>query len=148
MEKQLKVKTIERIKAIYDSVKTLDGEIIELEKLGLLIADKKTEIKLNLSVNDLEAEKKEKSKAIFDEDGSLISGPRPDYGIHPLLGIPMPMMFRTDSFKNIAQASDAPSIYWQIPDKTAPMILGVLLSQKQEERNNLLESLKKYGFEG
>ena len=76
----MKIKDLQKITALYEQIKSIDAEIIKIEKMGMSIASNPTTISFCLKVVD-ENTKKEKSKAnLFDKDGSLI---RPDNACLP-----------------------------------------------------------------
>ena len=69
MNKLIKINDISKIQETYNAIKSLDSEIIELEKLGMLVASEKTKSTVSISIENLSPIKKTKDD-VLDSDGS------------------------------------------------------------------------------
>jgi len=124
---------------LFDRVKELDAEILEIEKTAQLIASNKTEIKLSLKINDLE--KHGKKQRVLDEDGSLL-------GDSPIGRNPFSLFFgldRTQEQKSVKEYDVKQDSI--IPDRVALQVLGVLLADKMEARDLAIKRLNKIGID-
>jgi hypothetical protein len=142
MAKELNINQIEKIKKIYERVKSLDENIGELEKLAILVSDKQTEINVTLSVKDMGAMKKETTKVKFDEDGSIVTGGRIS-GLSWILDWNDRTCKKEDEEETDKYTS---SISWAVSDKSAFRLMGMLMQEKKQERDILLKKLQSYGF--
>ncbi len=70
----MEIKKLSKAARLLDQIKALDNEIIELDKIALIVVNDRTEINLNLSVKNLTKEDEDKIRVSFDTDGSLTSG--------------------------------------------------------------------------
>lgn len=138
----MKTNQFEKAQKLYLRVKELDGEIIEIEKAAELVANKKTEIKISLKVNDMEQKASEKNKVEIDEDGSLRLGSDHTVFVSSIFG-----------FRMSGCSSDKPKKEYTlrqdhlISDTVAIQVLGVLLAEKLEARKLAIKSLNKIGIE-
>lgn len=137
----MKLTQLEKAQKLYDRVKELDGEIIEIEKLAQLIADKKTEIKLTLKINDLEEKDKEKSKVAFDEDGSLI------HGAYARSLMASMFTIRLQGCDPEKEKKYTDKFDCDISDRITLQVLGVLLADKLEARTLAIKALNKLGID-
>jgi hypothetical protein len=135
----MKLTQLEKAQKLYDRVKELDKEIMEIEKTAELIATKKTEIKLSLKVSDLEPKKHEK-EPILDADGSLINNKGSQVS-------PWRLIYGTLAPKPEQEKEYASKIANTIPDNLALQLLGVLLADKSEARNLAIKALNKIGID-
>lgn len=126
---------LDKAQKLYSRIKELESEISEIEKTAQTVANKKTKIKISLTVNDLEGPKKKEK--VLDEDGSLISGANRS---------PWSFMF-TPALLPAKKGCLGDTHEAVIPDSVALQILGVLLAEKIEARRLALLALKKIGIE-
>jgi hypothetical protein len=139
--KEITLDSLEKIKKIGERLKILDSEILNINKTAQLIAEKKSEIRLLINTVDIDATKKEKSKAQFDEDGSLRQS---ENNHNPLRFYPsFSMTYSTPSEQPTVEVSL--KIEESIDEKTCFCILGFILNAKKEERQKLLAVLASYG---
>jgi hypothetical protein len=143
------IRSILKIEAIFKRVQSLDKEIAQINKLAELVASKDTQISFNLIVLDKDEETKEKKKLQFDEDGSIIlPGPEDVPQINPYT---FPRMFgsivlhhgynskpKEVKHKNVLKEDISVSICLKV--------LGVLLSEKYDERKQLITQLEEKGY--
>lgn len=140
---KIKLSQLEKVSKIYQSIKTLDSEIIYFEKMAILMANNKTKLMLKLSVVDLD---EQTEQAVFDSDGDL-HYIQSDifrnvyarmFGVHP------------NQIQTCGQEK-LPKIKMQltetIDDTTGLSILAVILGHKQNQRRDLLAVLKGMGVE-
>lgn len=139
----MKLPQLKKAQKLFDRVQELDKEIIEIEKSADLIANKKTDIKLSLKVNDIEKVEQDKNKVHFDEDGSLSCGDPADYMRRAMYGLPM------FAFADPAKPKKEYTIKQDcvISDNVALQVLGVLLADKMEARKLAIKALNKIGIE-
>lgn len=145
MRRELNISQIERIQKIYERIVSLDKSINDLEKLAALVSEKRTEINVSLSVKDTEAAKKEATKVKFDDDGSIIKSGETTGGMFASFAERYMMVYNPTSEKT-DENSHTLSISWPIPDKTAFRLMGMLMQEKKQEREHLLNQLQSYGF--
>lgn len=135
----MKIKELEKATGMLQDVKILDNEIIEIEKMAMLIANNDTESMFTLQVWDKDKEQEEKNKASFDEDGSL-QVPGSSFADYLMSGM---LPFVTPKFDKNEHIS---TIKYDLSINASMQILGVLLWEKQNKRQNLIKKLNKYGI--
>jgi hypothetical protein len=130
---------LEKATKIYEQIKQLDNAIIEIDRIAMLIANGEVSCSFDLKVNDL-TKTEEQCQVGFDEDGSLRSACDP---IHPyrlsfsLLGGVLRNTTPPPVNENILKA--------ELTENTALSILGVLLCDKQYQRDQLINQLERLG---
>ena len=145
----MKIKDLQKVTALYEQIKSLDAEIIKIEKMGISIASNPTIVSFQLTVID-EGMKKEESKAnLFDEDGSLrhrngatgnsspIVGSWSSIYHSVLTGVPLQPTNNESNYTTKIEQS--------VSDKEALLLLGVILSSLHERRSAVLEKIASYG---
>jgi hypothetical protein len=139
----MKLPQLKKAQKLFDRVQELDKEIIEIEKSADLIANKRTEIKLSLKVNDTEEKEKEKSKVEFDEDGSIIQRMQEiQRGLFGYITMNSPGFSCEKQKKEYTLKQDH-----VISDNVALQVLGVILADKMEARKLAIKALNKIGIE-
>lgn len=134
----MKIKDLEKATKVLDQIKILDSEIIEIDKLALLIADGSNVITIELKVQTLDEAKKE----VLDSDGSLIDHNRTRS--HEFFGGIL------GHYRSICEPIKPPAplhlLRKELNESSALHILGLLLREKQFIRISLIEKIKKLGF--
>jgi len=136
----MKLKSLKTANKIYEQIQQLDKEIIAIEKLAMGIANNPHELSITLKAVDLSEKAKKESKCEFDEDGSIrrdISNP---FGFSFLLG----GSCFTDRPKKDDEKESKHK--FDLDDKVALEVLGVLIMNRNAQRNDLLSKLKRYGI--
>lgn len=126
------IKKLESATKIMQQIKMLDNDIIQIDKLAMLIANENVNCSFTLNVEDL--------KPVFDAVPLKMEEQRPSqYEIYMeffnskrLVSVPV---------KNISSYSS------EANENTALHLLGVLLMDKQNRRTVLLNQLTKYGVQ-
>jgi hypothetical protein len=126
---------LSKINEGFERLKVLDKEILAIERLANDIATKSVELELNLKC----VKPEDKKEQVLDSDGNLISGDRP-YSSSGLFGY----MLYSEPKK---PATNETTYLEYISDTTALQVLGVLIMQKQEQRNLILKTFEKWGVE-
>jgi hypothetical protein len=137
----MNLKQLQKAQKLYDRIKELDAEIIEVEKVAQYLADKKTSVKFSVKVTDIE-KIKEKDKVSLDADGSLIYGQRSPMDTYKFMFSPFGLPSCTPEKK---EAPDA-SYKCDISDSVCLGVLGVVLASKMEARELAMKALNKIGI--
>ena len=145
----MNIKQLERSQKIYSELKSLDAEIIEIEKIALLLVDGNAEVKLNLSVKDT-TPKPEKIE--IDEEGDI--KPVQSGGLSfSILGSSMDMFQRiygTPGYSTLGTTSQVTKdtgdmSSYDISESLSLNILAILLNEKLDKRTKLIKSLNRIG---
>ena len=129
-------KKLDKAKKIFEKIIVLDAEIIEIDKIANSVANEDVQVTLSLSVRNLS---KDSSNSVgLDEDGSLVYGSMKwlDYG--SLFGF-------GSSSKKQKENKFTERIEKQVSESVSLNILGVLLAEKNLERDILIKELSKLG---
>lgn len=140
----MKLPQLKKAQKLFERIQELDKEIIEIEKSADLIANKKTDIKLTLKVNDQEEKVKDSEKVTLDEDGSLSfgTGGYMDHMRRALYGFSMLPPPSCNPKKECTIKQD-----YILSDTVAIQVLGVILAEKLEARKLAIKALNKIGVE-
>jgi hypothetical protein len=128
---------LEKATKILNSIKELDAEIIKIESLAEVAANKRMEATVKITLEDLEKEGEEKLE--LDEDGSLYSGFK---GL--ISGYMNPISFRCTG--QLDEKKNKTTFEQDVNDITLLHILGFLAADKKAKRENLLRQLKRLGL--
>jgi hypothetical protein len=135
----MKLKDLEKINKIYIEIKDLNDNLVYLHKLAVNVADSKSIVTLNLNETNLKIKELEEKQNMFDEDGSLN---KPSSGSRSLLfqlyGIDAPKPKPTNSTHLYTEA---------LTDVLTLELLGVIIANKQKEKQKLINKLSKYKIE-
>lgn len=133
---------------ILDQIKKLDSEIIEIEKIAQTVANGNSLNVFNLQIQDSSA-KIGTGKNILDSDGSLRSGfENPMEAYRKMFGGgTMGIWERMSSMEEPKKPQFTHELTNEISESTVLGILGILLFDKQEHRNRLINNLKRKGFQ-
>jgi hypothetical protein len=141
------IKQIETASRIAQEIKIIDGEIIQIEKHAMLIANGEVEINLNLKIKDLTKKQEEDNKVKFDEDRSIITGTwggmRSALDHYRPYGMRLGVDFGTGC--GPTTPTNETSFQQDIKENAALQILGVLLYVAQSKREQLIKKLEKIG---
>lgn len=143
----MNIKQLEKSQKMYLEVKSLDAEIIEIEKIAILVVDGNAEVNLSLKVKDTTPKPKESDKAKFEEDGSQRSTPSIGMGFDvrdPWSSL-FPKYF-SDSVKNHTVSEQGCSVLRsELSDNLSLNVLAILLDDKLRKREKLIKSLNRIG---
>ena len=138
----MELKKLNKASKIFDRIKELDKEIIELDKLAIVAINDKTEIKLNLTIENITKKENDENKVSFDEDGSLVFG-RSVGRISGLYGFWEQRMNELSS--EIKQPKNTTELKNKLNSRDFLLVIKVLLESKNEERNSLFKQLSDLG---
>jgi hypothetical protein len=135
-------KKLEKANKIYQEIKALDKEIIEIENNAMLIANGDVKLSLTLNINDLTKKAEAESKVAFDEDGSLIINS--STSLRSLIYNPF---FSLDGGSATEEKKEDNKHKYSsdIKENEALQILGILLYVRQTKRQQLINRLNKMG---
>jgi hypothetical protein len=133
----MKLTKLSRINEGFEKLKQLDKEVLAIERLAELVANKKSEIHINLTAVDLE--KRAKNEIYLDSDGSLVNRNKPSSG-----GISSYIFYSSEPPKPPEDSVDVKEL---IGDVHALELLGLLILQKQQQRVAILNAFRKLGVE-
>lgn len=137
------IKQLEKASKIIEKIKKLDDEIIELDKYAMKLINSNSEISLTLS---FDKENKESDKVSFDEDGSLISQPRMEY-ISPF-SMFQNTMFGLGGFSGEPKKqNDTETLNRNLSESATLKIIGIILCELNEKRNDLINKVNKIGIQ-
>jgi hypothetical protein len=134
------IKKLDKANKIYQQIKELDKEIIEIDKHAMLIANGEVKLSLTLNIDDLKKKEKEESKVKFDEDGSIVVNDGVVSLSWSTMFIGLPTNVTEDKNKHTTTFNT------QVIENEALQILGVLLYVRQQKREQLLDRLHKMGI--
>jgi hypothetical protein len=124
-------KKLDKAAKLHERIKQLDKEIIDIERLALMVATKKTELKFSLKVNDLEKTEVPKKTTCSDE---LVISFQGMFG-----GLYSPPTKKKDVKKYDHKFSEI------VSDTLALQLLGVVIEDKKHIRELALKQIKKLG---
>lgn len=136
----MKIKNLEKATKILEQIKVLDAEIIEIDKIALLVADGGNTLSLELKVQPNNPNEK---KEILDSDGSLIDHNKP-IGYDGLFG--GILGHYRSMCEPIKPFTPHHILKKELNESSTLHILGLLLREKQFIRFSLIEKLEKLGF--
>ncbi len=143
----MNLKKLESATKAFERIKALDKEIIELDKMAILIAGGDSKQLFELTV---ENKGKDQKQNVLDADGNLINGSTNDMYEHFRAQMHRSMMHTfVLPFGGICDAGksvQSNSVKIELSDTAALQILGVLLGEKQNERAQLIDMIKSYGI--
>lgn len=134
-------KKLEKAAAILKEIQALDSEIIEIDKLAMIVANGEVKCHFELNVEDISKKNEVNNKVGFDEDGSLIAGTA---SIYDQIRHAYTFHFNSCQPQNKIPKNDY-SIEKDITENATLNILGVLLYEKKTRRDELLKKLEKAG---
>lgn len=128
-------KSLEKAAKLYEQVKKLDAQIIEIEKFALIVANNDTESSFELKCKDLTKKKEIEEKVEFDEDGSIVK--KSEFTrISALYGIMPSLLSHTTDKKE-----DEIVIKSKLSVTNVMSILGLLLHDLQSKRQSIIDNL-------
>lgn len=136
----MELKKLTKVSKIFDRIKELDKEIIELDKLAMDAVNDKMNIELNLTIENLSKKEDQENKVTIDSDGSLNFGGSSEglEGMYRrMMGFSLGLQEQTK--KNTTELKN------KLTSKDFLLILKVLLDSKNEERNSLFNQLSNLG---
>jgi hypothetical protein len=126
------IKRVEKIRNIYDGIKSLDGELIALEKLATKCINT-SEFKMNFDVS-VEIPKKKGKESVLDSDGSLKSSTTNMFN----------EFHYTFNWNNGETKDKSKEIHKiNVNEYNAISIIGLLIDQKKKGREYLIKELEK-----
>lgn len=130
---KIDIAKFEKAGKLFDQIKKLDSEIIEIDKFAMLSANGDNKASLSMSIDK---EKEEVVKPVLDEDNSLARG---------LLSYISPFSWSEGYRAKSTQADDKHCVSYEVSVNVTMQILGVLLREKQIQRDALIVKLNKMG---
>ncbi|WP_231489871.1 hypothetical protein [Pedobacter sp. Leaf170] len=148
----MNITQLEKSQKIYNDIKTLDAEIIELDKVAHIIANGNATVNLSISVIDNTLKESKDKESILDEDGSLKS----DFGSLSSGRIsfnPFDEIIRSatsswpsmSSFAPKVASANSTNLETKLNDNLSLNVLAILLYEKQERRKKLIKQLNRIG---
>lgn len=143
----MNIKQLERSQKMYQEVKALDAEIIEIEKIAILVVDGNAEVNLSLTVKDTTPKPKESEKAQFDEDGSLKStiSRGAGFDIRDPWSSLLPNYFASSLKSHSLSEHGCNVLKSELSDNLSLSVLAILLDDKLKKREKLIKSLNRIG---
>ena len=126
------IKELEKATAMLQRIKILDNEIIEIEKIAMIVANNDIDTNFQLKVIDKENTSEDDEQKPVEFDFGEYSG---------FLGF---MAFRNDESKK-KENKNVHTINYDLSITATMQILGVLLYEKQTLRQSIIKKLNKYG---
>lgn len=127
------IKELEKATAMLQRIKILDNEIIEIEKIAMIVANNDIDTNFQLKVIDKENTNEDDEQKPVEFDFGEYSG---------FLGF---MAYRNDDNKK-KENKNVHTINYDLSINATMQILGVLLYEKQTIRHNIIKKLNKYGI--
>lgn len=138
----MELKKLNKASKIFDRIKELDKEIIVLDKLVIVAINHKTEIKLNLTIENITKKENDENKVSFNENTSLVFGR--SVGIKSNL-----YRFWQQIMNELSSETKQPKNTTELKNKLNSrdflLVIKFLLELKNEERNSLFEQLSDLG---
>lgn len=134
----MKLSKLELATKIFGEIKSLDEQIIQIDKFAMMIANDDVECSFELKVNNLTKKNKDDEKAQFDEDGSLVSKPANTFLSFMYMS---PFMER----KEATPTSNEHLLKSSLSVTVTMQMLGVMLVEKQAKRDALIKKLERMG---
>jgi hypothetical protein len=132
-------KKLEKASRILSGIKQLDAEIIEIDRIAMLVANGDVKSLFKLKIEDTTKAKEAEDKPLLDNDGSLFRE-----SFHSLmmgsLGIGGIWREKKNEDKHIH------SLEQELSENSTMQILGVLLCEKQTRRQLLINQLETLGL--
>lgn len=133
----MEIKELEQATKILQSIKILDNEIAEIEKIAMIVANSDTGSSIELKVVDYdkpaEATKEDNDEEVDDKD--------------PFMGLGMfAYISRNHNSDNPKKEDNVHRINYDLSLNGTMQMLGVLLYEKQSKRTLLIKKLNKYGI--
>jgi len=127
------IKKLEKATKIYERIRVLDGEIIEIEKNAMLVANGETKSGFELKIENLAGVENSEEDS-DDKNDSGIGG----YFTFGILGY-------IERKNNIRENKNESIFKSDLSVNSTMAILGVLLHEKQHQRQILISKLEKMG---
>ena len=138
----MKLNNLEKAAKILTKIKSIDAEIIQIEKRAMLVAD--SEVLCSFEMNFEKKDNPKEPKVIFDEDGSIIIQRNEDP--HPINMSSIFMNPFMGGFKSRNDEENENILKYIISPNVALQVLGVLLYEKKRQREILLNKMKSLGI--
>ena len=127
-------KNLEKATKLYEKIKQLDAEIIEIEKFALIVANNETECSFEIRCKDFTKQKEDEEKVKFDENGSLLDSRRYTSLLNAYSFLSsIPRRYTEDKNETIIKS--------QLSVNNVMAMLGILLNDKQTKRQHLIDKL-------
>lgn len=132
------IKKFEKATKILEQIKLLDSQIIEIDKFAMMVANGETKSSFQLICEDLEKKEQDDEKVEFDSDGSLIKGAGLEY--KSMFELFMPRFKTTNPKKD-----NEVVLKNELSVNVVMSILGILLYDKRNQREILIQNIKNLG---
>ena len=131
----MEIKQIEKIAKAYKKIEVLHKDIITLNKLAETVLQSEKGASLKLSVDKIKEQKKE---GILDSDGSLKTSSNNE---HTFVGFNVLLSYDYGDVK-LKNDDSKININLELDDLLSLEVIGVLISKKDKELKQLLNSIK------
>lgn len=141
------IKQIELVTEVCSKIKKLDSEITAIDDIAMLIANNEVKLSFKLKVDDFTKRKEDDEKISFDADGSIVRKKDSD-STHQRFGISaFPSMFAKYMTEESSKVKDenVKILKQELSAISTMNILGIILSEKQNRRSKLINTLNKLG---
>jgi hypothetical protein len=124
-------------------IEKLDSEIINIEKITMLVSNGEFESSFELKIRDLSRKDRKQQESLFDGDGSLNFDNTP-YGLLASLS----KLYGCSSYQLQAKKEEKFDFTLKptLSESSILRILGILLAELQYERESLLNELQRHGI--
>jgi len=135
----MELNVISKASKLMEKIKSIDSEIINIEKNAMIIMEKTTKTSIDILIDDIDKKEEEKKKVTIDDDGSLIIGDKPNttgWGFSFIPSISTPEL--KEEIQNKINIHLTPTSIMQV--------FGIIIHEKNQQRNRLINQLEKLGF--
>lgn len=139
------IKKLEKAAKVFELLKVLDLEIIELDRVAMLVADGEVNISLSLDVADLAKNREDSERVSFDEDGSMKTGITQHEKLSWMYQYSILGGFGSRSSDQSKPAENITSLKKTVSENTALQVLEALLYEKNQQRLGLINRLHSLG---
>ncbi len=151
----MKLKELDRAIVFYNQIKSIDNDIIKIEKMIVLALNGTIKSSFDLKIEDLAKPENESKKNVLDEDGFIKSEflnnrDKEEREENPVEYIKAGFMSFLSQRMEIGDKKENHKIHninYSISENVTVKLLGILLLDKQEERKVIVGRLQKFGIE-
>ena len=137
----MQISKVQKAAKIIEKIKAIDAEIIEIDRIAMLVANGNSENSFDLIIKEIKQPDEDKNP-VLDADGSLINQEKPKSLFEQYaLGWLNPIVAEPKKDENITIFKNL------LSEKSTLLILGVLLEEKHSKRQSYVKSLQKIGIE-
>jgi len=140
----MEFKQLEKATIIYKDIQALDKEIIDIDRIAMLVANGEIKSTFELKIEDIGKKNEDSQKNSFDEDGSIVRNNYEDIHKRMLHSLSMPL-FSFGCSETKKKNDNEHTLNNSLSENATLQILGILLCEKQEKRKMLISKLQKLG---